>query len=96
MKRNQKIILALITAGSLFIYSCGGPNDNQGGMDSKNSDKEGGIDSTKIPNFDSAHAGDSAHAAIERKKISVKTIQFNPAGEKVAFSGKSKKGLFLN
>lgn len=50
MKKNQQITLALIAAFGIMIYSCG-PNDNLGSMDSKNSNKEGAIDSTKNSQF---------------------------------------------
>jgi hypothetical protein len=51
MKRIKKGVMALIIAASLTVYSCG-PNDDKGGMDQKNSNGEGAIDSTRLPNFD--------------------------------------------
>lgn len=59
MKKIQLASIVFLTALTLFISSCG-PNDDKGSMDQDNSHKEGSVDSTKIPNFDSAHAGDSA------------------------------------
>ena len=55
MKKIQQLSLALITASSIFICSCG-PNDDKGAMDEENSHKEGAVDSTRIPNPDSSHA----------------------------------------
>ncbi|MDB5249533.1 MAG: hypothetical protein JWQ40_3927 [Segetibacter sp.] len=54
MKKFQKAALALVTASCLALYACG-PNDDKNGMDPANSDGEGAIDSTRIPNFDSSH-----------------------------------------
>lgn len=53
MKLIQKGVLALLVALCFTIYSCGGPNDDKGGMDEKNSSGEGAIDSTRLTNFDS-------------------------------------------
>ncbi|HKG67547.1 MAG TPA: hypothetical protein VKA92_01670 [Segetibacter sp.] len=53
---------ALITATALSMSSCG-PNDNKGSMDQENSNKEGAVDSSKIPGFDSSHV-DSSHASL--------------------------------
>ncbi len=84
MKKNQQVTFALITALSLFIYSCG-PNSDKGGMDEENSNKEGAVDSTRIPNFDSTHASDSSHASLSGQDIFIHTIQLNPAKIKFTF-----------
>jgi len=61
MKNIQKAALTLLVALSITIYSCGGPNDNKGGMAQDNSNGEGAIDSTRLTNFDSTtvHSSDS-------------------------------------
>lgn len=76
MKKNQQITFALIAALGIMIYSCG-PNDDQGSMDSKNSNKEGAIDSTKIPNFDSTNAKDSSHASLSGPGALIRTIHLS-------------------
>lgn len=63
MKKIQQVTLALITALSLFIYSCS-PNGDKNSMDPENSSGEGATDTTKIPNFDSSHTSDSSHASL--------------------------------
>lgn len=88
MKKIQQLSLAFITASCVFIYSCG-PNDSKGSMDQDNSHKEGAVDSTKIPNFDSAHASDSPHASLSGH-ILFHTIQFNRAKIKPVFFKKEK------
>jgi hypothetical protein len=55
MKKIKGGILLLVTALFISVSSCG-PNDDSGGMDQKNSDGEGKIDSTRIPNFDTTSA----------------------------------------
>lgn len=61
MKKIQQVTWALITATALFISSCG-PNDDKGSMDQENSNKEGAVDSSRMPGFDSSHV-DSSHAS---------------------------------
>ena len=63
MKKIQQVSLALLTTISILIYSCG-PTDDKGGMDEKNSDGEGAVDSSRLPNLDSTHASDSSHASL--------------------------------
>lgn len=63
MKNIQRTTLALVTVCSIFICSCG-PNNDKGSTDQESSDKEGAIDSTKIPNFDSSHASLSVPALL--------------------------------
>lgn len=76
MKKIQQVSLALITAITIFIYSCG-PNDNKGSMDQKNSGGEGATDSTRIPNFDSSRAKDSSHASLSVPNFTIPTINTN-------------------
>lgn len=63
MKKIQQVSLSFITAAAILLYSCG-PNDDKGSMDQENSNKEGAVDSTKMPQFDSSRAADSAHASL--------------------------------
>ena len=51
-----------ITIIGLSICGCG-PNDDKGPMDQEYSHKEGAVDSTRIPGFDSSNASDSLNAA---------------------------------
>lgn len=62
MKKTQQVTWALITTTVIFISSCG-PNDDKNLMDQENSNKEGAVDSTRIPGFDSSHV-DSSHASL--------------------------------
>jgi hypothetical protein len=55
MKKIQQVAWVLITATSIFMSSCG-PNDNKGSMDQENSNKEGAVDSSRMPGFDTSHA----------------------------------------
>lgn len=55
MKKIQQMTWVLITATSIFLCSCG-PNDDKGSMDQENSDKEGAVDTTRMPRFDSSRA----------------------------------------
>lgn len=89
MKKNQQVTLSLITALSIFIYSCG-PNDDKGGMDSENSNKEGAVDSTRIPGFDSTPATDSPHASLSGRDVLIHTVQSNDAKIKLGFFRKEK------
>lgn len=69
MKKIQQVTLALVTV-CIFVCSCG-PNDDKGSMDDKNSGGEGGVDTTKIPNFDSAHASDSTHSSLSSPNFTI-------------------------
>lgn len=61
MKNLQKGLLALLIAVSMTIFSCG-PTDDKGGMDEKNSNGEGAVDSTRLTDFDSTTTtGGGAH-----------------------------------
>jgi hypothetical protein len=51
MKKIKAGTMAVIMGLFMAFASCG-PNDDGGGMDQKNSDGEGEIDSTRMPNFD--------------------------------------------
>jgi hypothetical protein len=66
MKKNYPVTFALIASLSLFIFSCG-PNDDGGGMDSKNSGKEGAVDSTRIPKPDSMHSSISVPRSTKER-----------------------------
>lgn len=68
MQKFQQGALALLMAGCITFYSCG-PNDDSGGMDQKNSDGEGEVDSTRLTNFDSS----SASVTVPYLKPTVKT-----------------------
>ena len=92
MKKNHQITFALFAALSVAIISCG-PNDDEGSMDSKNSNKEGAIDSTRIPNFDSTNAKDSSHASLTGQNALIRNAHLNMAEEKVALF-KKEKGYF--
>ena len=91
MKKNHQIKLALFAALSIAISSCG-PNDDKGSMDSKNSNKEGAIDSTKIPNFDSA-AKDSSHASLNGQKESIHHANMNIIQNKVGLFRKKTDAI---
>lgn len=93
MKKNKQASFAFITALSLFIFSCG-PNDSKGGMDQNNSHKEGAVDSTKIPNFDSTHASDSSHASLSGHDIHIHSIELNSGKIKRAYSEKENNILY--
>jgi len=88
MKKVQQVSLVLMTAVTLLIYSCG-PNDNKGSMDQENSNKEGAVDSTKVPNFDSTHATDSSHASVPGRN-SIRTVRLNSIKIKTGFNRKNK------
>jgi len=87
MKKSKQASLAFITFLALVVYSCK-PNDNKNAMEPQNSHGEGAVDTTKIPNFDSAHA-DSSHASINRNKIFNNRIWFNAA----TFNSKKKENV---
>ncbi len=53
MKKIQQVTWVLITAISIFMSSCG-PNDDKGSLD-QDSNKEGAVDSSKMPGLDSSH-----------------------------------------
>ncbi|HEX8461152.1 MAG TPA: hypothetical protein VF623_06965 [Segetibacter sp.] len=55
MKKLTTGTTALLVAAVVTMYSCGGPNDDQGGMDSKNSN-EGEIDSSRLVKSDTTSA----------------------------------------
>lgn len=76
MKKIQQVSLVLITALTLFIYSCA-PNGDKNPTDTENSEGEGAIDSTKIPDFDSAHASDSPHASLSHPHFRVPSDNTN-------------------
>ena len=78
-----------MTAITLLIYSCG-PNDNKGSMDQENSNKEGAVDSTKVPNFDSTHATDSSHASIHQGGNTIRNNRFNLITIKTGFNTKNR------
>jgi len=71
MKNIKQATLALITAAGIFMYGCGGPNDDKGSMDQKNSNGEGAVDSTRIPNFD------SSNASLVAPKLRINAIKDN-------------------
>jgi hypothetical protein len=62
----KKGAVAFLVVSVMSLYSCGGPNDNKGSMDEKNSNGEGAIDSTRITNFDSTSANKSTDTSIKK------------------------------
>ena len=66
MKKIQQVAWSFITASLFLIYSCG-PNDDKGGMDQENSNKEGAVDSTRIPKSDSAHSYKAVPGQINKR-----------------------------
>lgn len=93
MKKIQKVLLIFFTASILLTYSCK-PNDDKNTMDSENSNKEGGIDSTKIPNFDSAHVQDSSHTSISTGNKAIGNLKSKRTVSQVPFF--IKKEAFLS
>lgn len=51
MKKFKIASTALFASALLTFASCG-PNDDKGGMDEKNSEGEGAIDTSRLSNFD--------------------------------------------
>lgn len=47
-----KGVFVLLVAASVAVISCGGPNDNKGGMDTENSSGEGAVDSSRLAPVD--------------------------------------------
>ncbi|MEJ7679391.1 MAG: hypothetical protein WKG06_16330 [Segetibacter sp.] len=87
--------MTLITAVSILIFSCG-PNDDKNSMDPENSNGEGAVDSTKIPNFDSTHASASSHASssgphFATPSINTNKINFTPSKKMVSFYSEHSK-----
>ena len=69
MKKYTTGIGALLVAGLISLSSCGGPNDDQGGQDSKNSD-EGEIDSSRLVGSDTTSAYNATPDFIKDKSAS--------------------------
>ncbi len=90
MKKIHLATLALLTAFSISICSCG-PNDNKGSMDDKNSGGEGAVDSTKIPKFDSSNSSDSSHAYLSDPDCATPSI--NTAEIKLVYFKKQKGSI---
>jgi hypothetical protein len=61
----KKAAFAFFVALTMSFYSCG-PNDNKGGMDEKNSNGEGAIDSTRLTNFDSTSTTNGSDSSINK------------------------------
>ena len=53
MRKIQNLTFALLFGICLFLYSCG-PSDDNSSMDQNTSQGEGEVDSTRLPNLDSA------------------------------------------
>lgn len=70
MKKVKQALFPLIFPLCLFIYSCG-PNNREGSTSQDNSGGEGSTDTTRMPNFDSAHATDSSHASLSAPHFSI-------------------------
>ena len=83
MKKIQQVLLTLMSVIILSVFGCGGPNDDKGSMDQKNSGGEGAIDSTRIPGFDSAHAADSSHASLSGQDALIHSAPYSLREAKV-------------
>jgi len=56
MKKLTTGTVALLVAGLIGVYSCGGPNDDSGSQDSNFSGGEGEIDSSRLVQSDTSSA----------------------------------------
>ena len=56
MKKLTTRTVALLVAGLIGVYSCGGPNDDSGSQDSNFSGGEGEVDSSRLVHSDTSSA----------------------------------------